>query len=142
VSARGCAARPAQTVCLTPAVAPRRARAGGHTAGPHFARFITLLVEHQVLVAGDFLVLDNCAIHTSAEVFPALMAVLDAAHVRFVLLPKYSPELNPCELVFAEIKRKLGYARTPALGWEVVRAASRVSLHNMLEYYNKCIFHV
>jgi transposase len=56
-----------------------------------------------VLVAGDLLVADNAAIHKSREIIPTLRVALATAGVRMVFLPTYSPELNPCELVFAQV---------------------------------------
>jgi transposase len=33
-----------------------------------------------------------------------LETILELADVRMFFLPKYSPELNPCELVFAQVR--------------------------------------
>jgi hypothetical protein len=57
----------------------------------------------QMLVAGDLLVVDNARIHIARDIAAPLSAALLAAGVRMILLPKYSPETNPCELVFAMV---------------------------------------
>ena len=50
---------------------------------------------------------DNASIHFAAEVALPLSELFDTAGVRLVFLPAYSPELNPCELVFAQVKNGL-----------------------------------
>ena len=52
-----------------------------------------------VLMAGDIIVLDNCAPHHNAGGF-ALGQWLDTLGIDVVYLPTYSPEMNPVELVF------------------------------------------
>ena len=51
-----------------------------------FVRTITWFIRRGGLIAGDVL-------------------VLDLAGVRLIFLPAYSPELNPCELVFGHVKQ-------------------------------------
>ena len=60
-----------------------------------------------------YLVMDNASIHKG----PAVTAALAALNVEPVFLPPYSPELNPCELVFSMVKGKL------ATGNEIARVA-------------------
>jgi transposase len=58
-----------------------------------------------------------------------------------VFLPAYSPELNPCELVFAQLKshlRKIPNRRGPLMDL-IMEIAPRISSENMLNYYMKCI---
>jgi putative transposase len=77
------------------------------------ARF-RLYVE-QVLVptlrSGDIVVMDNLGSHRSKAVRRAIRA----AGAKLVFLPKYSPDLNPIELLFAKLKHCLRKAakRTP-----------------------------
>ena len=52
------------------------------------------------LRAGDVVVLDNLAVHQH----PAVRAALDAVGAQLRFLPPYSPELNPIELAFAQLK--------------------------------------
>lgn len=56
-----------------------------------------------ILQYGDIIVLDNCAVHHYAGGY-ALSAWLLVRGVDVVYLPVYSPELNPCELVFNKLK--------------------------------------
>ena len=59
------------------------------------------------LVTGDILVVDNCAIHRRVETFDIFQMFLDICGIKLVYLPAYSPEFNPCELVFVQIKHFL-----------------------------------
>jgi transposase len=71
------------------------------------ASFITWCSDNGVLFAGDYLILDNSHIHTSDEGFPELVQALNKKEVEVKLLPKYSPELNPIEFIFAFVKHIL-----------------------------------
>lgn len=95
-----------------------------------------------------FLVMDNASIHHG----PTVDAALGAFGVVPVYLPPYSPELNPCELVFSKVKTSLRAAhevvscprgRTPAarsacLRGRVERCLDAVSPANVRGYYRKC----
>jgi hypothetical protein len=47
--------------------------------------------------------MDNAPIHVADDMLRVLETILDLADVRLFFLPKYSPELNPCEMVFAQV---------------------------------------
>ena len=78
-------------------------RTGTNTA-LDFLETVFALITHGTLAAGDFFIVDNAAIHFAEEIQYPLEAVLAVARVRLVFLPTYSPELNPCELVFGRVK--------------------------------------
>jgi transposase len=85
--------------------------------------------------------MDNAPIHLSADIFGLLMTVLRAVGVRLILLPKYSPELNPCEMVFAQAKGYLRTKRQPGpFVREIARAFATVDRLNMRAYYEHCLF--
>jgi hypothetical protein len=69
-----------------------------------FVDFILRCCIHRALIAGDYLILDNAVIHKAQESAKVLGMILDFFQVTIVYLPKYSPELNPCELVFSFLK--------------------------------------
>ena len=63
------------------------------------------------LKPGDIVIADNLGSHKSKTVRQAIRA----AGARLLFLPKYSPDLNPIEQVFAKLKYLLrkAAARTP-----------------------------
>jgi len=69
--------------------------------------FFVICVENGYLVDGDTVLLDNARIHTSSEYLPLLVDMLSAHNINLRFLPKYSPELNPIEQVFATIKNRI-----------------------------------
>src|SRR5690606_30209102 len=69
-----------------------------------FVEFIFHLITSQFLVFGDYLILNNATIHLKMESSELLNDLLESAGVKMVLLPTYSPELNPIELVFGFVK--------------------------------------
>ena len=66
-----------------------------------------LLYVEKVLVPtlrpGDVVVMDNLGSHRSK----AVRAAIRAAGAKLFFLPKYSPDLNPIEMVFAKLKHWL-----------------------------------
>ena len=107
-----------------------------------FLEFVIELVQNGTLVAGDFFIVDNASIHGAAEIMPALNGLLDAAHVRLVFLPSYSPELNPTECIFGKAKTWLRNHRgfDPFIV-EVVKAFAEVTWHDVLAFYERAIDH-
>ena len=108
-------------------------------------------VARGALVRGDFLVMDNASVHTGDQNQQQFQTVLDEAGVTVVRLPTYSPELNPCEFVFARIKN---FIRSPqALMFDYNRnqttingnfdslvnaCVSLISLESMMATYEHC----
>ncbi len=67
--------------------------------------FVRSLVESGFLQPGDVLVIDNARVHTGKTHWNEVLDILLTNGVSLVRLPTYSPELNPCELVFASVKK-------------------------------------
>jgi len=88
------------------------------------------LIEYGTLVPGDWL-------------YDAMVAMLDAAVVRFVFLPSYSPELSPIELVFSEVKSRLRRDRVDQSSFadQIVASFARVQHESVVRYYYKCLSH-
>jgi transposase len=82
--------------------------------GPINGERFRLYVE-KVLVPtlrpGDIVVMDNLGSHRSK----AVRAAIRAAGAKLFLLPKYSPDLNPIEMLFAKIKHWLRQAEGRSL---------------------------
>ena len=74
-----------------------------------------------VLTPGDTVVMDNLAAHKVAGVRQAIEAA--GAHLRY--LPPYSPDFNPIEQAFANLKALLRTtaARTVPDLWKAIRDA-------------------
>jgi putative transposase len=74
----------------------------GPINGERFRLYVeTMLVP--TLRAGDIVIMDNLGSHRSKAVRQAIRG----AGARLILLPKYSPDLNPIEQVFAKLKHWL-----------------------------------
>ncbi len=89
---------------------------GPMTGGAFLAYVAQFLVP--ALKPGDVVVMDNLAAHKVAGVREAIRA----AHAHVMLLPAYSPDLNPIEQAFAKLKaglRKVG-ARTREALWDTI----------------------
>jgi len=102
-----------------------------------FMEFLVFLVAEGHLTKDDVLVMDNCGIHVAGAIFE----LLDAAGIKLVFLPSYSPELNPCELVFA-VKNYLCNHRGPESFWrEILFALSTVMTYeDMWNVYFDCVW--
>ena len=74
----------------------------GALTGPHFAAYLRRVLLPE-LRPGDVVVMDNLRTHQLACVAP-LLAERDA---RALYLPPYSPDLNPIEQAFAQVKAGL-----------------------------------
>jgi transposase len=86
---------------------------------------------------GQIVILDNLAVHKQ----PALRRLIHAAGCRVLFLPSYSPDLNPIELAFAEIKAYLRRkaARTrELLEVEIAHAIDRVTPQHARNYFHHC----
>lgn len=85
--------------------------------GPITGDLFAAYVEQQLVKAlrpGDVVVVDNLACHRRA----GARAAIEAAGCELRFLPAYSPDLNPIELAFAKLKRRLraaGHRTIPAV---------------------------
>jgi len=105
-----------------------------------FLEFFTYLCD-EVLCPGDYLVMDNCAIHVADETANYILELAKAADIKMIFLPKYSPELNPCELIFSQVKNYLSANRSTG-NWdqEVMFALSLVSVIDVFLMYYECVW--
>lgn len=71
-----------------------------------FLSFVEQVCQNGLLPQGHILVFNNAAVHLSVNIVEELDQMQERYGVFFVTLPTYSPELNPCELVFGYIKNK------------------------------------
>jgi putative transposase len=104
--------------------------------GPINAERFLAYVEQflvQTLRPGDIVVLDNLGSHKGK----AIRKAIEAAGARLIFLPKYSPDLNPIEQVFAKLKsilRKLAPRTLPDLERAVAQALTQYSPEECANY--------
>jgi hypothetical protein len=103
--------------------------------------FVWAAVKAGQLKDGDFYIVDNASVHGGAETLPCLISLLDACGVKLMYLPKYSPELNPCELVFNIIKHHLRYHRqfNISIIYDIIEAIAQISLEKVVHAFVKCL---
>jgi transposase len=65
---------------------------------------------------------------------------LTSLGIEIVYLPAYSPELNPCELVFGFVKNRIRKLRIDCLFDEVISSFDAMSIEMMINFYAKCIY--
>jgi hypothetical protein len=106
-----------------------------------FYRFVLSAVDAGRLTTGDFLIVDNASVHWGGETWPLLDTLFRELDIEYVFLPTYSPELNPCELVFAQIKNYIRSNRTPDMQVHqlMLAAMSNISYSTVVSYYDMCI---
>ena len=98
------------------------------------------LVAAGKLVAGDYFIVDNASVHYGSDAFPYLCDLLDGVGVKLIFLPKYSPELNPCEEVFSLVKGHLHCYRGTARFWqEIIKSLSTVTFRHVYQFYKNAI---
>lgn len=89
----------------------------GPLNGPAFVAYVEQFLA-PTLHPGDSVVMDNLACHKVAGV----RAAIEAVGARVLYLPPYSPDFNPIEQVFAQLKARLRAVapRTVARLWTAV----------------------
>lgn len=108
-----------------------------------FLLVLTWLLEAGALVAGDFLVLDNARVHFAAEIQQDIEDLLYITGVKLMFLPAYSPELNPCELIFSLVKNKLRNYRGEGRLWaEAQQAFLSITHEQVRQEYKHCLLSV
>jgi hypothetical protein len=113
-------------------------RESTNTAGD-WLLYVEALCLSGFLVSGDYFICDNAAIHSAMDIADTLDELLTRYNVRLVFLPTYSPELNPCELVFSKVKGFLRYHRgTAPFADEMMRAFNSVTPRDLQRFYNYC----
>ena len=97
---------------------------------------ILWLLENGALSAGSILLMDNARIHDASSIREVLAGLLALANVQLAFLPAYSPELNPCELVFAWVKEKLRVSHSGSRPlWERVQEIFAQVPHELVSKY-------
>ena len=89
----------------------------GPMNGETFVAYIEQFVL-PTLAPGDIVIMDNLSSHKSA----AVRTLIESAGAQLMYLPPYSPDLNPIEMLFAQLKAYLrkAKARTVETLWRVI----------------------
>jgi transposase len=105
----------------------------GPIDGDSFRAYVEQILV-PTLKPGDIVVLDNLGSHKGSAVRHAIRA----AGAKLFLLPKYSPDLNPIEQVFAKLKRLLRKAArrtTEAIWHQIGRLLTAFSPQECANYF-------
>lgn len=107
-----------------------------------FASFVIDCLLDGSLVRGDYLICDNAKTHKADDMLDVLEPILAEHGVTLRFLPTYSPELNPCELVFSQIKRWIrnNHRDGATLMESIITAILQITPMDVLNYYNHCLF--
>ena len=111
-----------------------------------YLEFILQAAEAGYIAANDIVVCDNASVHFGSN-WRLVKSVFEKVGASVVFLPAYSPELNPCELVFRDVKKEV-YSesmegRVQGLQNKVKMALSKISARRVFWYYYVCtqIYH-
>lgn len=106
-----------------------------------FTFFVSYCIQRGFLVAGDILFVDNACIHNAIESFSLLCDICSNSNVRLMFLPAYSPEFNPCELIFNVLKKDLRNRRVRALPiWlNCVNSLAKITTQQICSFYDHCL---
>jgi hypothetical protein len=106
-----------------------------------FFNFVVAAIAASHLVNGNFFIIDNASIHFSWATQPQLQLLFTRHGISYLFLPTYSPELNPCKLVFAFMKNYIHAHRTPEfqLPQLLLQALTRLAYHQLVNMYVHCV---
>lgn len=105
-----------------------------------FIEFLISAAAGGFLHRGDVLICDNAKVHCAHDIQELLLRVVDEWGVQIKFLPTYSPEFNPCELVFALVKNLLrSKIGVDDFHTEILLAFAKVSSESLIEFYRHAI---
>lgn len=108
----------------------------GAMDGDMFTAYVTHVLAKD-LRPGDVVIMDNLPAHKVA----AVRETIEAAKASLLYVPPYSPDCNPIEMAFSQIKAHLkkAAARTKHdLDDAIATAIDTVSPQNARNYFNEC----
>ena len=117
----------------------------GPSNAHHFVYFWQEAVEaytddgFPVLSPGDVVIVDNCPIHRFAAGDEVGLFLQDQG-IEYLFLPRYSPDLNPCENCFLKSKTLLRNERMAELAFKNLKVAvtetlNKINCVDMLHFY-------
>jgi hypothetical protein len=107
-----------------------------------FLDFIEKACTTGYLRKGDILIGDNWPGHCAADIVLEMDEILKGHGVTLIFLPKYSPELNPCELCFSRIKAIVRRRVTSDNYLQsIVDGILSLDAEIIGRFYRKCVWH-
>jgi hypothetical protein len=105
-----------------------------------FQMFIARAAYQGFIRPGSLVIWDNARAHLADDIQPNLARIFEAVGADWRNLPKYSPEFNPCELVFAQVKcyMRNNFRPNMSLMDRVVEALGSVRREHVEAYYEHC----
>jgi len=126
--------------CLTSAYPVSLCSRKGTNSSDDFLGFLKDVLEAGKIQPNSILVIDNARVHTAHGIGVDLNTLCEQYRFQLYYLPAYSPELNPCELVFAKVKNQLRtMIRTLPLFQEVIKLLANITNNEVSHYYQKCL---
>lgn len=101
-----------------------------------FIKFTKFCLENQHLVSGDLYIVDNSRVHTSE--IELITSMCNSYNVKFILLPKYSAELNPAEYCFNFSKKYVKCNRSNNFLQDVFQSFHLYSRESLKKGYELC----
>ena len=109
----------------------------GASSGKRFVQF-WLTEAYHYLHDGDTVILDNMNFHVTGVWSDLVQSFFKDLNVNYYALPKYSPELNPAELVFSKLKGCLqGKRQDGVLITAIMECLETIKTRDVLKYYIK-----
>ena len=108
----------------------------GAMDGDMFIAYVTHVLLKEIR-PGDVVIMDNLPAHKVA----AVRQTIETAGARLIYLPPYSPDFNPIEKAFSQIKAYLKKAAAQTkvkLDQAIAKAIETVSAQNAINYFAAC----
>ena len=111
----------------------------GAMDGDMFTAYVTHILLKEMR-PGDVVIMDNLPAHKVA----AVRQIIERAGVSLIYLPPYSPDFNPIEKAFSQIKaylKKIAARTKEKLDQAIANAIDTVSPQNAVKYFASCGYH-
>lgn len=108
----------------------------GAMDGDMFSAYVTHILLKEIR-PGDVVIMDNLPAHKVA----AVRQTIERAGARLIYLPPYSPDFNPIEKAFSQIKaylKKVAARTKGKLDQAIAKAIETVSTQNAINYFAAC----
>jgi transposase len=105
-----------------------------------FVMFMVKAIEAGQLRKDDCIIMDNSLVHVCENNLNILQDLFQTYGISMMLLPTYSPELSPVELVFGWLKNYLqNRSESENVIWELIQAISKFEKRVLERFYYRCL---